>query len=75
MFWKVRATPNLVTAWGRSPTGTGAPTVVNKVDLTPALAVNTCIANGMGNALRVVYVAGAATSAGAAQSIKAICST
>lgn len=63
---------------GRSPvapSATSPPIVVNKVDLTPALPVNTSIPNGMGNALRVIYVAGVGTSAGAAQAVKAICSS
>ncbi len=39
---------------------------------TPALAVNTFIGGHPGNKLRAVYVAGASTSAGAAQVIKII---
>jgi hypothetical protein len=41
--------------------------------LTPALAADTMIGGHPGKAVRVVYVAGASTSAGAAQTIKLIC--
>lgn len=51
------------------------PTVVNAVDGTPVLAVNTVVPGGLGNALRVVFVAGVSTSAGGAETVQAICST
>lgn len=63
-----------VAAIGHGPVGT-APVVVNSVDGTPALAANTVVPAGLGNALRVVTVAGASTSAGASLTITAICST
>lgn len=47
-----------------------APNSVNPVSGTPTLAANTLIADALGNALRVVAVAGAGTSAGAAQTVK-----
>lgn len=43
---------------------------VNTVDNTPSLPVNTLVPDGLGNALRVVFVTGAGTSAAAAQTIK-----
>jgi hypothetical protein len=52
-----------------------APIVVNIVDGTPVLAANFFIPSGFGNALRVVFVAGAGTSAGATQTIIALPST
>lgn len=51
---------------GRS-LGVASMTATNVSDGTPALAANTVVANGMGDSLRVVYVAGAGTSAGAPQ--------
>jgi hypothetical protein len=54
---------------------TQALTTVNVADATPVLAANTFLTGALGNALRVVYVAGASTSAGAAETISAICST
>lgn len=47
-----------------------APSAANAADGTPALAVNTAIADCLGNALRVVFVGGAGSSAGAVQRIK-----
>lgn len=52
----------------RGPRGTAAITAVNAADGTPALAANTVV-DALGNGLRVVYVAGAGTSAGAVQTI------
>lgn len=52
-----------------------APVSVNKASGTPTLAANTVVPHGLGNGLRVVYVAGAATSAGAAQTILVLAST
>ena len=49
--------------------------VVNAVDGTPALAVNTVLSGSLGNNLRVVFVAGVGTSAGAAQTITAYCAS
>lgn len=40
---------------------------------TPALAGNTVVGGSWGARMRVVFVAGAATSAGAAQTIKLLC--
>lgn len=51
------------------------PVSVNSASGTPALAANTLVPHAFGNALRVVYVAGASTSAGAAQTITAMLST
>lgn len=50
----------------------GQNTSINTVgrNLTPALAANSVIGGDFGNQLRVVYVAGAGTSAGAAQVIR-----
>ena len=56
-------------------TGGSAPVVVNAVDGTVALAANTVIPAALGNNLRVVFVAGAGTSAGAAQAITAYCAS
>lgn len=47
-----------------------APNAANPVDGTPSLTANTLIPDALGNALRVVLVAGASTSAGANQRIK-----
>ena len=52
-----------------------APIVVNVIDGAPVLAVNVFIPSGFGNALRVVFVAGAGMSAGATQTITALPST
>lgn len=49
--------------------GTPAITAPNTADGTPTLTVNTSVPYSLGNALRVVMVAGAATSAGAVQSV------
>lgn len=51
------------------------PIVVNTASGTPVLAANTFLAGVLGNALRVVYVAGAGTTAGAAQTITAYCTS
>jgi len=56
-------------------TGGSAPVVVNAVDAVPALAANTVIPAALGNNLRVVFVAGAGTSAGAAQVVTAYCAS
>jgi hypothetical protein len=50
-------------------------TPVNTVAGTPALAVNTIVPGILGYQLRVVFVAGASTSAGAAQTILVTCSS
>lgn len=55
-------------------TTSAAPTVVGS-GLTPALAVNTVVPGSITDRLRVVYVAGAGTSAGAAQIIRVYCSS
>lgn len=49
---------------------TAAPSAANPADGTPTLAVNTTINDCLGNALRVVFVGGAGSSAGAVQRIK-----
>jgi len=54
---------------------TTTPVVVNNVDGTPTLAANTVIPHALGNALRVVFVAGAGTSAGGTQTIVMLPST
>lgn len=51
-----------------------APNAANPLDGTPTLAVNTLIPDALGNALRVVLVAGALTTAGATQRIKLLLS-
>lgn len=48
----------------------GAPSAANPADGTPTLAVNTMIADCLGNALRVVFVGGAGSSAGTTQIIR-----
>lgn len=63
-------------AWSHNvsgPTGGTAPTSVNTVSGTPTLAANTVVQGTLGNALRVVFVSGSGTSAGAAQAIYAYC--
>jgi hypothetical protein len=55
--------------------GGTVPVVVNAVDGTPVLAANVVIPSSLGNNLRVVLVAGASTSAGAAQTITAYCAS
>jgi hypothetical protein len=59
----------------RGPSTATAPTGTNTADGTPALAANTMVPNALGNALRVVFVAGASTSAGAVQTINVLCSS
>lgn len=49
--------------------GTPAIVAVNAANGTPTLAANSVNADILGNAIRVVYVAGALTSAGAVQAI------
>ena len=55
-----------------APTGSNAITVVGK-DLAPALAANTCVGGHPGERMRVVAVAGALTTAGAAVTISVEC--
>lgn len=50
-----------------------APTAINTVDGTPVLAAGTHLTSALGGAIRVVYVAGASTSAGAAETINLYC--
>lgn len=50
----------------RFPAGTPAIRVVNTTDVVPALAANSIVSEGFGDGIRIVCVAGAATSAGAA---------
>jgi hypothetical protein len=63
--------------WG--PTVSTAPTstatTVNTVSGTPVVAAGTFLPGVLGNALRVVFVAGTGTTAGTAQVITAFCST
>lgn len=54
---------------------TTTPVVVNSVSTTPVLAAGQVIPHGLGNGLRVLYVAGVGTTLGAAQVIKALFST
>jgi hypothetical protein len=61
-----------LTRW--SPNAAAIFTPTNTVSGTPALAVNTVVPGILGYQLRVVFVAGASTSAGAAQTILATCS-
>lgn len=49
---------------------TGIPTV--GTDLSPALAANAVVGGDFGDTMRVLFVAGAGTSAGAVQTIKVI---
>lgn len=49
--------------------GSATPLVVNPADDTPTLAANTVLTFTLGDALRMVYVAGVGTSLGAAQVI------
>jgi hypothetical protein len=49
----------------RFPAGTPAIRTVNTADATPALGANSLVSEGLGNALRIVCVAGALTSASA----------
>jgi hypothetical protein len=62
-----------LTRW--SPTTAAIFTPVNTVAGTPVLAVNTTVPGILGYQLRVVYVAGAGTSAGAAQTVLVTCSS
>jgi|SRR5438067_7630344 len=56
-------------------TAGAVPVTVNSIDGTAALAANTVVPSSLGNNLRVVFVAGAGTSAGATQTITAYCAS
>lgn len=62
-----------LTRW--SPTTAAIFTPVNTVSATPVLAVNTVVPGILGYQLRVVFVAGALTTAGAVQTILVTCSS
>lgn len=62
-----------LTRW--SPNAAAIFTPANTVSGTPAIAVNTIVPGILGYQLRVVYVAGALTTAGAAQTILVTCSS
>lgn len=55
-------------------TNSGATPVTVGMNLTPALAANTVVGGDFGDRLRIVAVAGAGTTLGAAQTIKVIAS-
>lgn len=71
------ATVVSLSRWGPSvsATPTSVPTTVNSTSGTPVLAANTFLPGVLGNALRVVLVAGALTTAGATQVITAYCAS
>lgn len=58
-----------------SPSTSAITASLNTVDGTPTLTANTVVPGLLGVKLRIVYVAGASTSAGASQVILATCSS
>ena len=52
--------------------GTSTAVQVNTTDNNPSIAVNTVLQYNLGDSLRLVYVAGAGTSAGALQTMDAV---
>jgi len=61
-----------VATYGFSVSRSGQQTSITAIgkDLTPALAANSVLGGDFGNQMRALYVAGAGTSAGAAQVIR-----